>query len=138
VRNDGTVWAWGLNTSGQLGDGTTTQRATPVQMLFELTGFTHIAAGDNHSVARRIDGHVFAWGSNVAGQLGNATTTSSPIPVYVQSHDASTVAAGGTHSLALLPNGTVEAWGSNSKSQIGDETLVARFTPGVVGSPGRH
>ena len=88
LMSDGTVWAWGLNATGQLGDGTTTDRFTPVQVRGEngvsyLTGVTAISAGWNHSLALRDDGTVWAWGNNSQGQIGDGTTTNRSTPVLV-------------------------------------------------------
>jgi alpha-tubulin suppressor-like RCC1 family protein len=80
LRKDGTVWAWGGNDKGQLGDGTTTGRATPVQVS-GLTGVTAMAAGYSHSLALRGDGTVWCWGDNEAGQLGDGKPRMMPAPV---------------------------------------------------------
>src|SRR6266508_3833645 len=77
-----TAWGWGYNISGQLGDGTTTNRSTPVQAS-GLTGVTAIAAGWNHTLALKGDGTVWAWGYNGDGQLGDGTTTNRSTPVQV-------------------------------------------------------
>ena len=82
LKSDGTVWAWGDNGYGQLGDGTTTDRTTPVQVS-GLSGVTAIAAGCYHTVALKSDGTVWAWGYNGYGQLGDGTTTQRTTPVQV-------------------------------------------------------
>ena len=74
LKSDGTVWAWGYNDEGQLGDGITTGRTTPVQVS-SLSGVTAIAAGYRHTVALKSDGTVWAWGYNEYGQLGDGTRT---------------------------------------------------------------
>ena len=86
LKNDGTVWAWGANGSGQLGDGTTTDRLTPVQVVGPggsgwFTDVQAVAAGLHHSLALKTDGTVWAWGANWYGQLGDGTTTDSSTPV---------------------------------------------------------
>jgi alpha-tubulin suppressor-like RCC1 family protein len=73
LKNDGTVWAWGLNDVGQLGDGTTTNRTRPVQVK-GLGDVTAIAAGTGHSLALKRDGTLWAWGGNSLGQLGDGTS----------------------------------------------------------------
>ena len=83
ARSDGTVWAWGDNRFGQLGDGTTTTRLAPVQVT-GLTGVTQVAGGCVHSLALRSDGTVWAWGDNSVGELGRGTVTGdevTPAPV---------------------------------------------------------
>ncbi|MHC5055214.1 MAG: RCC1 domain-containing protein [Planctomycetota bacterium] len=88
LGTDGSVWAWGHNDRGQLGDGTRTSRATPVQVVGPggtgvLTGIQQIAAGYLHTVALKADGTVWAWGRNDCGQLGDGTTTNTETPVQV-------------------------------------------------------
>ena len=131
LRNDGTVWAWGRNSNGQLGDGTTIDRLTPVQVS-GLSSMAAIAAGYDHTVALRNDGTVWAWGNNSNGQLGDGTTTDRLTPVQVSGlSDANVViiAAGYDHAVALRNDGTVWAWGSNSNGQIGNGTQTDSTTP---------
>ncbi len=129
LKNDGTVWAWGDNNLGQLGDGTTTNRYTPVQVL-GLSGVTAIAAGYGHSLALKNDGTVWAWGYNSNGQLGDGTTTNRYTPVQVTGLSGVTaIAVGRSHSLALKNDGTVWAWGYNYRGQLGDGTTTNRYTP---------
>ena len=80
MKTDGTVWAWGGNSNGQLGNGTTDGSVTPVQVS-EMSGVAAVAAGEKDTVTLRIDGTVWAWGYNFYGQLGNNSTADSPIPV---------------------------------------------------------
>jgi len=129
LKSDGTVWTWGDNQHGQLGDGTATDRTTPVQVQ-GLTGVVAIAGGSYHSLALKSDGTVWAWGSNSSGQLGNGTTTKSYTPMQVQGlTGVVAIAAGGKHSLALKSDGTVWAWGDNWYGQLGNGTTTNRFTP---------
>jgi alpha-tubulin suppressor-like RCC1 family protein len=122
VKDNGTVWAWGSNNKGQLGDGTTTDRTTPMQVS-GLAGVSAIAAGSAHSVALKNDGTVWTWGSNSNGQLGNGTKTDSKTPVQVSNLAGITsIAAGSAHTVALKNDGTVWAWGSNSNGQLGNGT----------------
>jgi alpha-tubulin suppressor-like RCC1 family protein len=122
AKSDGTAWAWGRNVVGQLGDGTRTQRTTPVQVL-DLTGVQAVAAGDAHSLALKSDGSVWAWGWNYLGQLGDGSGTTQDRPVRVASlSGVSAIAAGASHSLALLGDGTVWAWGANRFGQLGLST----------------
>lgn len=134
VKGDGTVWAWGLNANGQLGDGTTTQRLSPTAVS-GLTTVAAVAAGDAHSLALRTDGTVRSWGLNANGELGDNTTTQRNSPVTVSGLSAvKSIAAGSTHSLALKNDGTVWAWGKNSNGQIGDGTTTQRATPVKISS----
>jgi alpha-tubulin suppressor-like RCC1 family protein len=129
LRDDGTVWAWGYNYDGQLGDGTGMTRNTPVQVP-GLTGVIAIGAGNSFSMAVKADGSVWTWGANNYGQLGDGTTTKRLSPVQVVGlTDVVSVAGGESHSLAVKSDGTVWAWGSNSASQLGDGTTTQRLTP---------
>jgi len=126
VRADGTVWSWGRNAHGQLGDGSTLDRATPVQVV-GLTDVAAVASGLHHSLALRSDGTVWAWGANGAGQLGMASATLVTVPARIHAlRDVVAVAAGLEHSLALLANGSVAAWGRNELGQLGDGTTTNR------------
>lgn len=149
LKSDGTVWAWGNNSHGQLGDGTTINKSIPVQVLGSggvgyLTGVTAIAAGYTHTVALKADGTVWAWGYNSVGELGDGTTTNRSTPVQVLGHGGvgyltgvTAIAAGYDHTLALKSDGTLWAWGNNSNGQLGDGTTTNRFTPvQVVGAGG--
>lgn len=102
LRQDGTVWAWGVNIAGELGDGTTIERNTPVQ-VHNLTGVVAISAASNgQSLALKRDGTVWAWGANHSGQLGDGTQTTRHTPVRVNGIDKIVaIAAGSGHSLAL-------------------------------------
>jgi len=134
---DGTVWAWGLNNKSQLGDGTTTSSSTPVQAApGVLSGITAVAAGNEHSLARKADGTVWAWGSNSNGQLGDNSTTNHAVPVQVSGlTNVTAIAAGVNFSLALKADGTVWAWGYNGSGQLGDSSTTDRWTPVQVGVP---
>jgi hypothetical protein len=134
LKNDGTVWAWGHNVYGQLGDGSTTTRLTPVRVS-GLTQVIAIAAGEGHSLALKSDGTVRAWGHNVYGQLGDGITTNSSSPVTVSGLTGviSAIAAGGGHSLALKSDGTVVwAWGYNAYGQLGNNTTADSDVPVTV------
>jgi alpha-tubulin suppressor-like RCC1 family protein len=120
VKSDGSVWAWGFNGHGELGDGTTQTRTTPVAVR-GIAGVVKIAAGHGHSLAVKGDGTVWAWGLNVAGQVGDGTTTDRLEPVQVSGLGGITAAAGGRyHSLALRDDRTVWAWGSGQFGELGD------------------
>ncbi|MBX3733295.1 MAG: RCC1 repeat-containing protein [Verrucomicrobiae bacterium] len=129
LRDDGTLWAWGGNSSGQLGDGTTTNRPAPVAVAPDWRWRT-IAAGGGHTVALREDGTLWAWGGNWAGQLGDGGLTAHSLPAAVQSGAAwRTAATGASHTVALREDGTLWAWGGNSSGQLGDGTTTNRPAP---------
>ena len=127
------VYAWGDNNSGQVGDGTRyTRRFTPVPVV-SLTDVVAIAGGGDHSLALRVDGTVRAWGYNTSGQLGDGTTISRAVPVPVSGlGGVKAIAAGGWHSLATLDDGTVHTWGHNYYGQLGDGTTTDHPTPVLV------
>jgi alpha-tubulin suppressor-like RCC1 family protein len=103
LGSDGTVWEWGSNNYGQLGDGTTTERLRPVEAIGLDSGITQISAGGSHVLALRSDGTVLAWGRNVEGQLGDGVTSTESLgQVQVSGLTGVTqVAAGYDHSLAV-------------------------------------
>jgi alpha-tubulin suppressor-like RCC1 family protein len=121
VLKDGRMVAWGENGFGQLGDGTLTDRVHPTLIVASpLTGYTGVAGGANHSLARHRDGRVFAWGRNHQGQLGNGTFTGSAVPVQIgRLNDVIGVAAGDAHSLVLRVTRTLLAWGGNLSGELG-------------------
>jgi alpha-tubulin suppressor-like RCC1 family protein len=135
LRADGTVWAWGANGFGQLGnnDNTLANSNTPVQVTDAagtgfLTGIIAIAAGGDHSMALKSDGTVWTWGRNGNGELGNndPTHTLQQLPVQVTGIGGTgfltnvvAVAAGRYHSLAILDDGTLLSWGLNNFGQLG-------------------
>jgi alpha-tubulin suppressor-like RCC1 family protein len=126
---DGTVWAEGINTYGQLGDGTLDDRKNLVRNK-KLKDIEKLAAGVEHAVALRSDGTVWAWGRNQRGQLGDGTTRDRLIPVKIKGlSDIKDIAAGWYHTLALQSDGTVWAWGRNYYGQLGDGTINDKNTP---------
>ncbi len=140
LKVDGTVWAWGKNRKGQLGDGTSIDRYSPVQVkeLSDPTGYLSgvlgISGGDGaHSLAVKSDGTVWAWGSNPDGGLGDGSTTARLTPVRVSGlTGVVAVEAGSDYSLALKSDGTVWAWGGNRRGQLGDGTTLSRLTPAQI------
>ena len=132
----GGVKCWGANTSGQLGDGTTTQRVTPVAASGLASGVQTLAAGEGHTCALTTDGGVKCWGHNYSGQLGDGTTTNRVtfIDVSGLANGVLTLAAGGYHTCALTALGGIRCWGWNNAGQVGDGTTNTRYTSvGVFG-----
>lgn len=121
VRSDGTVWAWGDNRAGQLGDGSANSgRRIPAQIV-GLNSVAAISAGQSHAIALRSNGTVWGWGYNSNGQLGSGNTTfntSTPVQVLWLT-GITAIAAGGDYSLALAANGHVWAWGNGFNGQLG-------------------
>lgn len=141
VRADGTVWAWGNNSFGEIGDGTTMRRTTAVRVPGISTAVA-VGAGRNHSLALLANGTVRAWGRNTSGQLGDGTTTQRTSPVAVSGLTGNPavrgVAAGAFHSVAVLADGTVRAWGEGGQGQLGrgrtaDSWLPVPTSPALAG-----
>jgi alpha-tubulin suppressor-like RCC1 family protein len=134
VAANGSLWAWGDNSYGQLGNGTTTESVSPVQVP-GLTGIVNVAAGDNFALALRQDGTVWAWGNNNGGNLGDGTTNSRLSPEQVPGLTGiASVAASGT-SFAVTDSGTVLSWGSNTYGELGSGAS-ASFTTSPAPVPG--
>ena len=134
LASDGTVYTWGFNQYGQLGDNTTTNSRSPIAVQVAgtpLAGKTivQIAAGADHSLALDSGGALYAWGSNAYGQLGNGTTTNSSVPVAVKiagtplaGKTIVQIAAGANHNMVLTSDGAVYTWGWNYHGQLGNNT----------------
>ena len=138
------VVAWGGNASGQLGDGSTDDHASPSHVKGPMSDsllvpVKALAAGRSHSLALTVDGKVWAWGANAKGQLGDGTKKNQTTPVQVKGQGGDgflskivAIAAGGAHSLALNASGKLWAWGDNAEGQLGDGTTTGRTLPAVV------
>ena len=132
LRADGSVWTWGYNFAGQLGDGTTTGRNQPVRVSGTRT-YVYVAAGRDMSYAVATDGTLWAWGLNGDGQLGDGTLTNRSTPVRVGTlTNVVQVAGGRDHGLAVRADGSVWAWGWNAYGQVGDGTRTDRLSPVLV------
>ena len=132
IMPNGTLWAWGENFLGELGDGTTLNRSSPVQVGTD-SDWESISAGTNHIVALKSNGTLWAWGYNYQGQLGDGTTANKTSPVQVGvDADWSAITAGSYYTIALKSNGTLWAWGFNDKGQLGDGTKGYQETPLMV------
>lgn len=150
LRSDGTVWAWGYNGSGQLGDGQSCGSGncvSPVQVvnadLSPFTGVVDIAVGYEHSLALKADGTLWAWGNNFHGELGDGTNSRRYNPVQVVNADSSSFTgvadivstSENSFSVALKADGTVWTWGYNDNGQLGDGTTMERWNPVQVVNP---
>lgn len=125
IKPDGTLWVWGDNRFGQLGDGTLIRRVSPLSTLSQVAG---VATGLDHTLAFKNDGSLWAWGLNTYGQLGDGSTTTRTTPVEIL-EDVAGMAAGLEHTLAFQKDGTLWAWGRNYYGQLGDGSKTTRLRP---------
>ena len=134
LLNSGGVECWGDNDLGQLGDGTTTSRKTPVSVSGLTSGVAAVSAGQLHTCVLTTTGGAECWGYNGDGELGNGTTTDSKVPVGVSSLSAGVtqVSAGGYHTCALTSDGGAHCWGANDFGELGDGTTTTSPTPVTV------
>jgi alpha-tubulin suppressor-like RCC1 family protein len=131
VKTDGTLWTWGNNASGQLGDGTTTNRSSPGTVAGGGTTWKTVDMGYQYSLAIKTDGKLWSWGYNNAGQLGDGSTTNRSSPGSATAVSSTTgwksISAGHIHSGAIKGDGSLLMWGANAYGGIGDGTTTDRF-----------
>ena len=125
ITKDGSLYMWGRNNYGQLGDGTTTDRYTPVKIMDNVAS---VSLGGSHSAAVTKDGSLYMWGDNGNGRLGDGTTTDRYTPVKIMDNVAS-VSLGSSHSAAITKDGSLYMWGYNYYGQLGNGTTTDRYTP---------
>ncbi|MFH2010412.1 MAG: DUF4215 domain-containing protein [bacterium] len=136
VKRDGTVWCWGANEAGQLGDGALEGRLEP-SLVPDLEDVVEVAAGEAHTCAVDSDGRGWCWGSNDQGQLGDGSIIDRSIPVRVLGlSGAASVSAGGRHTCAVTTELEAYCWGANADGQLGDGAQTGRqaATRVVVGA----
>jgi alpha-tubulin suppressor-like RCC1 family protein len=136
VRANGTAWAWGLGTTGRLGENAITTRSSPVSVVGGFTDWIQLSAGSQHSLGIRANGTAWGWGDNSQGGLGDNTTVakSSPVSVVGGFTDWVQVIAGYIFSVGIRSNGTAWAWGAGQYGRLGDNTITDKSSPvSVVG-----
>lgn len=128
VKTNGTLWVWGYNAQGQLGDNTTVNKTTPIQIGTD-NNWLNVQAY-NHNLGLKTDGTVWVWGLNTSYQLGDATITNRTSPQQLTvGAVVQQVIAGGSFSFFQVANGTIYACGNNSDGMLGDGTYLSRQTP---------
>ena len=134
LKPNGTLWMWGYNAYGQLGNGNLTNYSSPIQ-VGALTTWLSVTCGQNHTGAVKTDGTLWMWGANNNGQLGQGNTTyrSSPVQVGLLSTWLN-VAAGYKQTIALKTDGTMWSWGSNNVGQLGLGNLTSYSSPKQIGA----
>ena len=131
IKTDGTLWTWGRNGNGILGDNTVVNRSSPVQTIAGGTNWKLVAGGSYHTAAIKTDGTLWTWGYNGYGALGDNTTAnkSSPVQTVAGGTIWKSVAGGQFHTAAIKTDGTLWTWGHNYYGQLGDNTVVNRSSP---------
>ena len=132
IKTDGTLWCWGQNTLGQIGDNTITSKSSPVQTVAFGNNWKQVCCGSSSSIgAIKTDGTLWCWGNNGGGQLGDNTVTarSSPVQTVAFSNNWKQVSCGQFHASAIKTDGTLWCWGNNNGGQLGDNTVTARSSP---------
>jgi alpha-tubulin suppressor-like RCC1 family protein len=131
IKTDGTLWLWGHNAYGQLGDNTIANKSSPVQTIAGGTTWSQVSCGSGHTVALKTDGTLWTWGQNTYGQLGDTTTAnrSSPVQTIAGGTTWKQVVAGFSHTAAIKTDGTLWCWGHNAYGQLGDNTITYRSSP---------
>jgi alpha-tubulin suppressor-like RCC1 family protein len=130
IKTDGTLWLWGYNNYGILGDNTTSYKSSPVQTVSGGTNWKQVSVGSN-TAAIKTDGTLWTWGSNFHGQLGNNTTNdaSSPIQTIASGTNWKSISVGSLFMAAIKTDGTLWLWGKNDYGQLGDNTTVKKSSP---------
>jgi alpha-tubulin suppressor-like RCC1 family protein len=134
IKTDGSLWGFGRNAEGQLGDGTTTNRNTPTLII--SSGVVQVARGHRHTLVVKTDGSLWTFGHNNYGQLGDGSTTNRTTPTQILPSGVSQVSVGYFHSLILKTNGSLWTMGKNLYGQLGDGTNTDRNTPMQILSSG--
>lgn len=131
VKTDGTLWLWGWNNYGQLGDNTITMKSSPVQTVSGGTNWKLVSCGNYHVAAIKTDGTLWTWGKNTSGQLGDNTVTrrSSPVQTVSGGTNWKQASFGTDMSLAIKTDGTLWTWGGNSAGGLGDNTALPKSSP---------
>jgi len=131
IKTDGTLWLWGYNNNGQLGDNSVTNRSSPVQTVAFGTNWKQASCGINVNAAIKTDGTLWLWGANYYGSIGDNTLTkrSSPVQTVAFGKNWKQISCGYYHTAAIKTDGTLWCWGLNNLGQLGDNTTTNRSSP---------
>ena len=132
IKTDGTLWTWGSNANGTLGDNTVTDKFTPVTTFAGGTNWKQVGGGYSYCAAIKTDGTLWTWGNNGYGKLGNNTSGTNiltPVTTFAGGTNWKQVSGGTDHCAAIKTDGTLWTWGRNSEGQLGDNTTTTRSTP---------
>lgn len=131
IKTDGTLWGWGINYQGNLGNNNTTWMSSPVQTISAGTDWKLISCGHYHTGAIKTDGTLWMWGTNSLGALGDNTVThrSSPVQTVAAGSNWKLIACGFYHTVAIKTDGTLWSWGKNNYGQVGDNTTTNTSSP---------
>jgi alpha-tubulin suppressor-like RCC1 family protein len=135
-KSDGSIWVWGSNANGQLGDGTTTRQTSPIKVGTDKD-WTAVVAGGAHTLALKSNGVLWAWGNTTDGQLGISSFSGNrdtPVQVTGAANNWVAMSASVWHTLALRSDGSLWAWGRAASGQLGDGTTAAKGAPVQVGT----
>lgn len=128
IKKDGSLWAWGSNAYGQVGDGSGEKCLSPVRIMDDVVS---VVSGRSFAYAIKDDASLWAWGQNTRGQVGDGSNTNSLLPVKILENVAS-VSAGSLYGMAIKKDGSVWTWGKNTSGQLGDGTTIDRNVPTKV------
>jgi alpha-tubulin suppressor-like RCC1 family protein len=140
IKTDGTLWTWGNNGSGQLGDNTITHRSSPIQTITLGTNWTSVSLGYYHSAALKNNGTLWTWGRNSEGQLGDNKLNFAPSPIQTiaAGNTWSTISIGNSFAAAIKNDGTLWLWGSNYSGQLGNNSIINTNSPVQTLSAGNN
>ena len=132
IKTDGTLWTWGYNFNGQLGDNTVADKSSPIQTVSGGTNWKSVAGASYHTAAIKTDGTLWLWGRNNYGQLGDGSSIdhrSSPIQTVAGGTNWKSVASMGLHTAAIKTDGRLWLWGHNAFGQLGNNNTISRSSP---------
>ena len=138
LSTNGSIYVWGENSSGQLGDNSTTRKSVPTLISVAGVSFSAVSAGSDFTIALSTNGSLYAWGENSAGDLFSTSTADILVPtlISVPGVSFSAVSAGSSHTLALATNGSIYAWGRNTSGGVGNNSVLQVRTPTLISVAG--